>query len=147
MLKIKPMDALKHYMWRTNPELAILKFIKGNVAFSVSDNLGRVIFANNRFCDITGYSENELFGAVNRLFIAKNRKDPFYKNLWSTIESGQVWKGILSNKTKNGELLSLETTIIPIIDNDGTIESYVSMYLDVTKTNIEYHKPSKQQYV
>ena len=54
------MEAIKHYMWRINPEVAISQFIKSNVAISVSDNLGRIIYANDRFCSITGSKENEL---------------------------------------------------------------------------------------
>ncbi|XMO85051.1 PAS domain-containing protein [Algibacter sp. AS12] len=126
------MQAIKHYMWRTNPEIAISEFIKSNVAVSVSDKLGRIVYANDRFCTITESKESELLGVVNRLFVSDIRKDPFYKELWKTIENGQVWKGILSSKTKTGKQFELESTIVPTKDNDGNIESFVSMYLDVS---------------
>tara|TARA_R110002050_G_scaffold94765_2_gene197259 strand:+ start:127622 stop:128047 length:426 start_codon:yes stop_codon:yes gene_type:complete len=141
------MKANKHYMWRTNPEIAILQFIKSNVSISVSDKLGRIIYANDRFCKITGCNENELLGVGNSLFFSKKRKDPFYKNLWKTIEEGRVWKGILNSKTKTGESFRLETTIVPLKDNEGHIESYVSMYLDVSTTKLECHETSNEQYV
>ena len=140
------MEANKHYMWRINPEVAISQFIKSNVAISVSDKQGRIIYANDRFCTVTGSKENELLGVVNSLFASKNHKDPFFKNLWETIESGSVWKGIINNKSKSGELFCLETTIVPIKDNGGNIESYVAMYIDVSETNFDYNESSRQEY-
>lgn len=140
------MEANKHYMWRINPEVAISQFIKSNVAISVSDKQGRIIYANDRFCSITGSKENELLGVVNNLFASKIQKDPFYKNLWDTIESGKVWKGILKNKSISGEVFCLETSIVPVKDIEGNIESYVSMYIDVSDTKFDYHESSKKEY-
>ena len=140
------MEAIIHYMWRINPEVAISQFIKSNIAISVSDSLGRIIYANNRFCSITGRKENELLGVVNSLFASKDHKDPFYKNLWKTIESGSLWKGIINNKTKSGELFCLDTTIVPIKDNGGNIESYVAMYIDVSETNFDYNESGHREY-
>jgi PAS domain S-box-containing protein len=140
------MEAIKHYMWRINPEVAISQFIKSNVAISVSDNLGRIIYANDRFCSITGSKENELLGVVNSLFAPKLQEDPFYKKLWETIESGHVWKGILNSKTKSGELFCLETSIVPIKDIEGNIESYVSMYIDVSDSKFDYNENNNKEY-
>ena len=140
------MQAIKHYMWRINPEIAISEFIKSNVAVSVSDNIGRIVYANSRFCAITGNKESELLGMVNSLFISDNRKDPFYNNLWGTIESGQVWKGIISEKSKTGQLFKLETTIVPIKDDEGNIESFVSMYIDVSESRLEHINTVKKVY-
>ncbi|MFD1161033.1 PAS domain-containing protein [Hwangdonia seohaensis] len=134
------MQANKHYMWRINPEIAILKFIKGNVAISVSDKFGKTVYANDRFCRITGCNENELLGAVNCLFNQDNHKDPCCENLWETIERGQVWKGTLKNKTKTGDSFWLETTIVPLVDVEGNIESFVTMYLNVSKPNQDITK-------
>lgn len=139
------MEAIKHYMWRINPEVAISQFIKSNIAISVLDSLGRIIYANNRFCSITGRKENELLGVVNSLFASKDHKEPFYKDLWDTIENGQIWKGVLNNKSTSGELFCLETTIVPIKDNGGNIESYVAMYIDVSETNFDYRQTDKKE--
>ena len=130
------MEALKHYMWRINPEMAISQFIRSNVAISVSDKLGRIVYANDRFCRITGFQENELLGVVNSLFSLKLHKEQYYRNLWETIENGEVWKGVLKNRAKSGELFCLETTIVPLKDLNGNIESYVSMYLDVSEVRL-----------
>lgn len=140
------MEAIKHYMWRINPEIAISQFIKSNVAISVSDKLGRIIYANDRFCRITGFKENELLGVVNSLFSLKLHEEPFYKNLWRTIENGQVWKGVLNNKSKTGETFCLETTIVPLKDNNGEIESFVSMYLDISDKNLEFIETGNKKY-
>lgn len=140
------MEAIKHYMWRINPEIAISQFIKSNVAISVSDKLGRIIYANARFCRITGFQENELLGVVNSLFSLKQHQEPFYKNLWVTIENGQVWKGVLNNKSKTGEQFCLETTIVPLKDSNGDIESFVSMYLDISDKDLGFIETGNKKY-
>ena len=134
------MEALKHYMWRINPEMAISQFIRSNVAISVSDKLGRIVYANDRFCRITGFQENELLGVVNSLFSLKLHKEQYYRNLWETIENGEVWKGVLKNRAKSGELFCLETTIVPLKDLNGNIESYVSMYIDVSEVRLNQNR-------
>lgn len=140
------MEAIKHYMWRINPEIAISKFIESNVAISVSDNLGRIIYANNRYCTIIGCEESKLIGVSNSLFKSNIHKDPFYKNLWRTIELGHVWKGVLSNKTKERKLFWLETTIVPLKDNEGAVECFVAMHLDVSKARLEYSEAANKEY-
>lgn len=127
------MEANKHYIWRVNPEMAISQFIKSNVALSVSNKYGRIIYANQLFCNITGYNENELLGTVNSLYSLALNKDCYYKNLWKTIESGSVWNGVLKNKTREGSIFSLETIIIPLKDKDGKVDSFVSMYINITE--------------
>ena len=134
------MEALKHYMWRIKPEMAISQFIRSNLAISVSDKLGRIVYANDRFCRITGFQENELLGVVNSLFSLKLHKEQYYRNLWETIENGEVWKGVLKNRAKSGELFCLETTIVPLKDLNGNIESYVSMYLDVSEVRLNQNR-------
>ncbi|WP_308993202.1 PAS domain-containing protein [Mariniflexile litorale] len=134
------MERIKHYMWRTSPEVAITKFIEKNVAISVSDEVGRIIYANNRFCTIIGSEERELIGVNNSLFKTNMSREPFYKNLWETIEKGNIWKGVLSNKTNKGNLFWLETTIVPLKDDEGNVESFIAMYLDVTKAKIDSKK-------
>ena len=124
-------------MWRINPEVAISKFIKSNVAISVTDNLGRIIYANKGFCNILDCDENELLGVSNTLFKTKFHKDVFYKNLWESVDNGMVWKGELTHKSKNGMFYNLETTIVPLKDANGEVESLVTMYLDITNSKKE----------
>jgi PAS domain S-box-containing protein len=140
------MEAIKHYMWRTNPEIAISQFIKNNVAFSVTNNLGRIIYANERFCRIIGCEERELIGLSSSLFYSSNTKDPFYKNLWKTIEKGHVWKGVLSNKAKEGQMVWLETTIVPLKCNEEVVEGFVTMCIDVTKARVENNETANSEF-
>ena len=60
--------------------------------------------------------------------------------MWETIENGEVWKGVLKNRAKSGELFCLETTIVPLKDLNGNIESYVSMYLDVSEVRLNQNR-------
>ena len=140
------MESFKYFKWRINPELAILQFIESNVAMSVSDNLGRIIYANNRFCSKIECKENELLGVVNSLFLSKIHKAPFYQNLWKTLETGSVWKGVLNFKTKSEKLICFETTIVPIMDNKGNVESFVFMYLDFYEPKLEHVETAEKVF-
>ncbi|MEP3838136.1 MAG: PAS domain-containing protein [Algibacter sp.] len=136
------MQAIKNYKWRTNPDIAILEFIKDNVAVSVSDKLGRIIYANDCFCAKIECKENELLGVVNSIFLSKINENSFYKNLWNRLENGCVWQGALNYKTKTQKLIRFETTIVPLKDTKGNVESFVFMYLDEVKVNQECYEPS-----
>ncbi|WP_372754265.1 PAS domain-containing protein [Mariniflexile sp.] len=126
----------KDFNWCEKSELVASQFIGTNMAISVSDNYGRIVYVNNIFCEITGYQENELLGVVNSLFSLNLQNDEFYKNLWETIKNGFVWCGVLTNKAKSGELFCLETTIVPIKNSEGNVESFVSMYKDVSEEKL-----------
>ncbi|WP_339894520.1 PAS domain-containing protein [uncultured Algibacter sp.] len=140
------MEVFKYFKWRINPDLSILQFIESNVAISVSDNLGRIIYTNNRFCSKMESKENELLGVVNSIFLSKIHKAPFYKNLWKTLETGCLWKGVLNYKTKSEKIICFETTIVPLKDNKGIVESYVFMYLDACESKLDCHQTSYTQY-
>lgn len=110
-----------------------LQAIGEHALVSVTDGDGNIIEANDKFCEVSGYSRNELLGKDHSLVNSGVHDDDFFKEMWSTISSGKKWQGEVCNRAKNGELYWVDSAIIPILDDDGKVERYVSVRVDVSQ--------------
>jgi len=106
---------------------------------SVTDRTGRIIFVNDKFCEISGYSREELIGENHRILKSGAHSEALYKTLWHTISSGKTWKGTICNLGKHGDLYWVETTITPVTDQTSAISHYVSVRTDVTSLVASQH--------
>ncbi len=106
-----------------------------NVAALVSetDKNGVITYVNDKFCELSGYSEKELIGKTHQLINSRKHPVEFFQNMWQTILSGGVWRGEVCNRQKNGELYWVESTVFPKYDAKGEIVGFVSIRLDVTE--------------
>jgi PAS domain S-box-containing protein len=120
---------------------AELEIVKLSTAVEQSANLilitsidGTIEYVNQHFLTTSGYSKEEILG--NNLSVLKSGfyNDEFYKNLWETVFSGKNWKGELYNLKKNGEYYWTSTSITPIKDQDGNINSFIAIDEDITKS-------------
>ncbi len=127
------------------PDLKLLDLLNDHVIISIIDPLGRFVYVNENYCKLSGYSYNKLIGEAQTLLETHLHTDPFYKNLWKTIMSGYTWKGVLKSESSKGNVLCLDTTIIPVKDNGGKIEKYIAIYVDVTKSQEEYHSSKEKE--
>lgn len=93
---------------------------------SSTDVTGRIISVNDKFCEISGYSREELIGQNHRLLKSKNHLDSFYKDMWNKISSGKIWHGTICNYNKSGEEYWVDSTIVPFLDDKGKPYKYVS---------------------
>ncbi len=98
----------------------------------ITDKDGIIQYVNPAFERITGYTYHEAVGQNPRMLQSGKHDATFYTNLWNTISVGQVWKGHIINKRKNGSLFEEDMTISPIRDESGNIFSYVAVKYDVT---------------
>jgi PAS domain S-box-containing protein len=98
----------------------------------VADKDGTIHYVNPAFERISGYSRDEVIGKSFRLFADSEQNDAAYDVLWTTLERGEVWKGQITNCSKDGRPCEFETTISPIRDHAGVITSFVSVNRDVT---------------
>ncbi|WP_172400902.1 PAS domain S-box protein [Vibrio sp. qd031] len=103
-------------------------------AISITDDHGRIIFANQSFLDITGYSEPEILGQNSSILSYKMTPKSVYQHLWSTISNGLVWRGQLINKRKNGALYVADVSISSLSNADGKI-FYYAIQQDITDTH------------
>ncbi|MDO8931606.1 MAG: PAS domain S-box protein [Rhodocyclaceae bacterium] len=98
---------------------------------SVTDAAGRIVEVNELFCAISGYSAAELLGQDHRMLNSDFHPREFFGDLWRTIGAGQVWRGTLRNRRKDGSLYWVKTTIVPFFDA-GRPCRYISLRTDVT---------------
>ncbi len=104
--------------------------------FSVADRSGRIVDANRAFCTISGYSRDELLGNDHRILNSDTHPKSFWVDVWKTIASGRAWRGEVCNRRKDGSLYWVDSTIVPYVNADGTIEKYVSIRFDVTESKL-----------
>jgi PAS domain S-box-containing protein len=99
---------------------------------SFTDPAGRILEVNAGFCEISGYTREELIGRTHSVVSSGHHPRSFWADMWRTIASGKAWRGEVCNRGKNGELYWVDSTIIPILDADGKVEKHVSIRFDIT---------------
>jgi PAS domain S-box-containing protein len=102
-------------------------------AILIADHNGLIQSVNPAFTALTGYTAQEVVGQNPRILKSAKQDEAFYRNLWQTISSGQVWSGELINRRKDGSLYVEEMTITPLRDGQGVIARYIAIKQDITK--------------
>ena len=109
---------------------------------SVTDEKGKILDANSRFEQISGYKKEELIGQNHKIVNSGYHDKTFWKEMWQTIGKGKIWRGLVKNKSKDGDFYWVDSTITPLKDAHGKIERYLSIRHDVTK-RIQYEEELK----
>ena len=100
---------------------------------SITDLQGTITYANDRFCDISGYARDELIGANHRIVRSADNPQSLFHELWATITAGKVWNGEVKNRKKNGDFYWVSATIVPLLDPSGLPAQYIAIRTDITK--------------
>jgi len=123
--------------------------IDNSTIVSKTDKRGIITYANDRFCEISGYTREELIGKPHNVVRHPDTTKDTFKDLWHTIKSGHSWQGIVKNMRKDGSSYFVKATISPIFNDDGQVIEYIAIREDLTqliqnKEKIEHMNKSLQ---
>ncbi|WDE95724.1 PAS domain S-box protein [Lentisphaera profundi] len=106
--------------------------LNASTIVAYTDPDGIIIDVNRRFCEVSGYSREELIGKTHQIIRSGYHHKEFFTSLWTTIKEGGIWKGEVCNRKKNGEIYWVDTTIIPFKDDSGKIYRFMAIRHEIT---------------
>jgi PAS domain S-box-containing protein len=118
----------------SNAELeALRKALDAHAIVSITDEFGSIVHANDKFCEISGYSREDLLGQNHRLLKSGAHDEEVYRQLWTTIRDGRAWHGVLQNRRKDGAPYWVQSSILPLGSGGASHGGYISLRTDITE--------------
>lgn len=110
---------------------------EGRVIISQTDVEGVITFVNRQFCDVSGYTAQELIGKPHNIVRHPDMPTAKFAQMWKTIKSGQAWNGLIKNLRKDGMYYWVEIEILPIKDDRDEITGFISAGKVASRTNVQ----------
>lgn len=112
---------------------------------AITDKSGVIQYVNDTFCRVSGYDREDLIGKTHSVVKSSFHPPEFFKDIWSTISRGKVWKGEIKNKTKQGDYYWVDTTIIPFVNEAGRPYQYIAIRNDITEKKMYQEKLEQER--
>ena len=113
-----------------------IKMSISDIIVTETDDKGIITFANEDFCKIAGYKKEELLGSPHNMVRHSDMPKAAFKDLWQTVQSGKIWKGIVKNKTKDGGFYWVNATAYPSKKANGELR-YISIRVKPTEQEVK----------
>ena len=136
----------EHHLWTLLKNYQDLKYaVDESTIFAVTDVRGRILDVNERFCQVSGYARDELLGQDHRILNSGFHPKAFFKDLWETILAGQVWRGEIRNRAKDGTTYWVDATLVPWLGPDGRPERFIALRTVITDRKLAEAKLRRRE--
>lgn len=138
--------AIEENLKKTLKEISDYKYALDEASIvAVTDQKGIIKHVNKNFCKISKYSTAELLGQDHRIINSGYHSKDFIRSLWTTIARGDIWRGELKNKAKDGSYYWVDTTIVPFLNEKGKPYQYVAIRSDITERKLTQEELLKSE--
>ncbi len=110
-----------------------IRALNEHAIVSAADTEGNIVYANDKFCEISQYAREEVIGKNHRVINSGLHLPEFFNELWTTISQGKVWHGNVRNRRRDGSVYWVASTIVPFLNRQGLPERYLSIRTDITQ--------------